>query len=54
MESGFQISVSSELMAIPALARDLADLRQRIREITVAYNRRGNPVTCDDLAVRGR
>ena len=53
MESGFQISVSSELMAILAIARDLADLRQRIGQITVAYDRRGNPVTCDDLEVGG-
>ncbi len=53
MESGFQISVSSELMAILAIARDLPDLRKRIGEITVAYDRRGRPVTCEDLEVAG-
>lgn len=53
MESGFQISVSSELMAILAIARDLGDLRRRIGEITVAYDRRGNRITCDDLEVGG-
>ncbi|GAB4306727.1 MAG: formate--tetrahydrofolate ligase [Candidatus Bipolaricaulota bacterium] len=53
MESGFQIAVSSELMAILAIARDLRDLRTRIGEITVAYDRRGDPVTCDDLEVGG-
>ncbi len=53
MESGFQISVSSELMAILAIARDLGDLRRRIGEVTVAYDRRGKPVTCDDLEVAG-
>ncbi len=53
MQSGFQISVSSELMAILSIAYDLADLRRRIGEITVAYDRRGNPVTCDDLEVAG-
>lgn len=53
MESGFQITVSSELMAILAIARDLADLRERIGRITAAYDRRGNPVTCEDLEVAG-
>ncbi|MFO8033643.1 MAG: formate--tetrahydrofolate ligase, partial [Candidatus Bipolaricaulota bacterium] len=53
MESGFQISVSSELMAILSIAYDLADLRQRIGDITIAYDKRGNPVTCDDLEVGG-
>ena len=53
MESGFQISVSSELMAILSIARDLRDLRARIGEITVAYDKRGNPITCDDLEVGG-
>ena len=53
MESGFQISVSSELMAILSIVRDLADLRKRIGEITLAYDKRGNPVTCEDLEVAG-
>lgn len=53
MESGFQIAVSSELMAILAVARDLGDLRRRIGEITVAYSRGGRPVTCEDLEVAG-
>jgi formyltetrahydrofolate synthetase len=53
MESGFQITVSSELMAILAVARDLADLRERIKNITVAYSRSGKPVTCGDLDVAG-
>ena len=53
MESGFQISVSSELMAILSIVRDLADLRKRIGEITVAYDKRGNPVTAEDLEVAG-
>ena len=53
MESGFQISVSSELMAILSIVRDLADLRKRIGKITVAYDKRGNPVTAEDLEVAG-
>ncbi len=53
MESGFQITVSSELMAILSIARDLKDMRERIGKITVAYSRQGNPVTCEDLGVAG-
>jgi formate--tetrahydrofolate ligase len=53
MESGFQISVSSELMAILSIARDLKDLRERIGKITIAYDKRGRPVTCEDLEVAG-
>ncbi|MDN5292970.1 MAG: methylenetetrahydrofolate dehydrogenase [Eubacteriales bacterium] len=53
MQSWFGISVSSELMAILAVATDLADLRKRIGEITVAFDRRGNPITCEDLEVAG-
>ncbi len=53
MESGFQITVSSELMAILAVARDLKDLRARIGQITVAYSRQGDPITCEDLEVAG-
>ena len=53
MESGFQISVSSELMAILAIATDLKDLRKRIGEITLAYDKQGNPVTAEDLEVAG-
>ncbi len=53
MASGFQITVSSELMAILAIARDLKDLRERIGKITVAYDKKGNPVTADDLEVGG-
>ena len=53
MESGFQISVSSELMAILSIVRDLKDLRERIGQITLAYDKRGNPLTCEDLEVAG-
>jgi formate--tetrahydrofolate ligase len=53
MESGFQITVSSELMAILAVATDLADLRNRIGKIIVAYDKTGNPVTTADLEVDG-
>jgi formate--tetrahydrofolate ligase len=53
MESGFQITVSSELMAILSIARDLKDLRERIGNITIAYDKKGNPVTATDLEVAG-
>jgi len=53
MGSGFQITVSSELMAILSIARDLKDMRERLGNITVAYDKKGNPVTADDLEVGG-
>jgi formyltetrahydrofolate synthetase len=53
MKSGFQITVSSEIMAILAVARDLADMRERMSRIIVAYNKRGKPVTTKDLEVDG-
>ena len=53
MESNFNIAVSSELMAILAVATDLKDLRDRIGKIIVAYDKKGNPVTTSDLEVAG-
>lgn len=53
MQSGFDIAVSSELMAILAIADDLRDLRERIGRIIVAYSRSGSPVTTRDLEVDG-
>ncbi|HET6477484.1 MAG TPA: formate--tetrahydrofolate ligase [Dehalococcoidales bacterium] len=53
MPSKFGISVSSELMAILSIVNDLADLRKRLDEITVAYDKKGNPVTTGDLEVGG-
>ncbi len=53
MQSRFDIAVSSELMAILAIVNDLADLRQRIGNITVAYDKSGKPVTTSDLEVAG-
>ncbi len=54
MPSGFHITPSSELMSILAIARDLADLRQRLGAITLAYDKHGNPVTAEDLEVGRR
>ncbi len=53
MESGFQISVSSEVMAILAVAKGLADMRQRMSRIVLAYDKDGAPVTTADLEVDG-
>jgi len=53
MDSGFQIAVSSELMAILSVATDLKDLRERIAKIVVAYDKKGNEVTAADLEVDG-
>jgi len=51
MQSKFGIAVGSELMAILSIATDLADLKERINNITVAFDKRGNAVTCRDLEV---
>jgi len=53
MESGFQITVSSEIMAILAVSTDLADLRARIGRMVVAYSKSGREVTTRDLEVDG-
>ena len=53
MQSKFAITVSSELMAMLAIVTDLADLRKRLDQITVAYDKQGNPVTTGDLEVGG-
>ncbi len=53
MNSGFNIAVSSEVMAILAVANDLKDMRDRMGKIVVAYDKRGNQVTTEDLDVAG-
>ena len=53
MQSKFGIAVGSELMAILSIVTDLADLRKRLGEITVAYDKAGKPVTTGDLEVGG-
>jgi methylenetetrahydrofolate dehydrogenase (NADP+)/methenyltetrahydrofolate cyclohydrolase/formyltetrahydrofolate synthetase len=52
-KTGFDITVSSELMAILALATSIADLRERIGKVVVALDRQGNPVNLEDLGVAG-
>jgi formate--tetrahydrofolate ligase len=53
MDSGFQMTVASEVMAILAVARDLKDLRERIARMVVAYSHSGREVTTADLGVDG-
>ena len=53
MQSRFGIAVSSELMAILSIVRDLKDLRERMGNIIVAYDKKGKPVTTSDLEVAG-
>ena len=53
MQSKFGIAVSSELMAILSIVRDLPDLRKRLDEITLAFDKSGKAVTTGDLEVGG-
>jgi len=53
MKSGFQITVSSEIMAILAVASDLRDMRERMGRIVVASSKSGTPVTTHDLGCDG-
>ena len=50
---GFDITVASEVMAVFCLARDLADLKERLGAMIVAWNRRGEPVYARDLQAQG-
>lgn len=52
-ESGFDISVASEVMAILCLAKDLEDLKERLGRILVAYNVNGEPVYARDVKATG-
>ncbi|OIP93006.1 MAG: formate--tetrahydrofolate ligase [Syntrophaceae bacterium CG2_30_49_12] len=53
MASKFGITVSSEIMAILSIVRDLPDLRERLGNIVVAYDKKGKPVTTTDLECAG-
>lgn len=52
-ETCFDISVASEIMAILALAKDAKNLKERLSNIVVAQDRKGNDVTADDLGMTG-
>jgi len=53
MDSGFQITVSSEIMAILSVAKNLKDLRERMSRMVVAYSKQGKEITTADLGVDG-
>lgn len=52
-ETGFDITVASEIMAILALTTDLADMRERLGRIVIGTNKAGEAVTAEDLGVAG-
>ena len=52
-EDHFDISVASEIMAIFCLATSLKDLKRRLGNIIVGYNKEGNPIYCHDLKAEG-
>lgn len=52
-ETGFDISVASECMAILALSNDLDDMRERLGRMVIGSSKSGDPVTCDDLGAGG-
>lgn len=52
-ETGFYITVASEVMAILCLANDLEDLRRRLGNIVIGYTREKNPITANDLSASG-
>ena len=52
-ETGFDISVASECMAVLALSNSLDDMRERLGRMVVASSRSGDPVTCDDIGAGG-
>ena len=52
-QTGFDISVASECMAILALSNSLEDMRERLGRMVVATSRNGDPVTCDDIGAGG-
>ena len=52
-ETGFDIAVGSEIMAVLALATSLTDLRKRLGRIVVGLSRSGEPITADDLGTGG-
>ena len=52
-EDHFMITVASEVMAVLCLADSISDLRERLGNILVAYNMKGEPVYCRDIGAAG-
>lgn len=52
-QDGFDITVASEIMAVFCLSSDIIDLKEKLAKMVVAYNRKGEPVTCGQLNAQG-
>jgi formate--tetrahydrofolate ligase len=52
-QTGFDITVASEIMAVLALAKDLSDMREKLGAMVIGYSKKGSPVTADDLGCGG-
>lgn len=52
-ETGFDISVASEIMAVLALTTSLSDMRERLGRMVIANSKSGEPITADDLGIGG-
>ncbi|KAK7203277.1 C1-THFS protein [Myxozyma melibiosi] len=52
-ETGFDITVASECMAVLALSNSLTDMRERLGRMVVASSKSGEPITCDDIGAGG-
>lgn len=52
-ETGFDISVASEIMAVLALTTSLSDMRERLGKMVIGNSKAGDPVTADDLGLGG-
>ncbi|KAI3834627.1 hypothetical protein MKW92_034633 [Papaver armeniacum] len=52
-ETGFDIAVASEIMAVLALTTSLSDMRERLGKMVIGNSKAGDPITADDLGVGG-
>ncbi|GKV40857.1 hypothetical protein SLEP1_g48456 [Rubroshorea leprosula] len=52
-ETGFDISVASEIMAVLALTSPLSDMRERLGKMVIGNSKAGEPITANDLGVGG-
>ncbi|SCV66994.1 BQ2448_5640 [Microbotryum intermedium] len=53
LDTGFDIAVASECMAVLALSNDLPDMRDRLGKMVIGESRKGDPITCDDIGATG-
>jgi len=52
-KTGCDLTASSELMAVLALSENMKDLRERVGRIVLGYNKKGKPITCEDIKAAG-